>query len=184
MKSPEQQPRVVARTADVADADTATARFELMARMIVTLDGLWFRNALEVLGPEETLAMDIKVFKSQFRIATRAIRARFCTDGKGRRDKATVLEQMARIYGHDFEIVDEPQAVTMRLHRCAFLESLRAAGRTDHDCRKVCRALRPAWFAEIEPRTGGAGEVRLGLPDGSGTCDWTVSHPAEDGQDG
>jgi hypothetical protein len=68
----------------------------------------------------------------------------------------------------------------MRLHRCAFLDALRAAGRTDHDCRTVCRALRPAWFEEIEPRTGGAGEVRLGLPDGTGPCDWSVVQPPDE----
>ena len=125
-----------------------------MTRMIVTLDGLWFRNVLAAVGPEKALAMDIKVFQGQFRIATRVIRERFGLDGNSRRDKAVVLEQMARLYGHDFEIIDEPGAVTMRLHRCAFLDALRAAGRTDHDCRVVCRALRPAWFDEIEPRTG------------------------------
>lgn len=174
--NPDAQPRVVARTADAAPEDHA-ARFELMNRMIVTLDGLWFRNVLTALGPEATLALDIRVFQSQFRVATRAIRERFGTLVGTRRDKAVVLEQMARLYGHDFEVVDEPDAVTMRLHRCAFLEALRAAGRTDHDCRGVCRALRPAWFEAIEPRTGGAGEVHLGLPDGTGTCDWVVAQP-------
>lgn len=178
MNEPE-PPRVVARTGDASPAD-AVARAEVMARMMVTLDGLWFRNVIAALGAEATLAMDIRVFKSQFRIATRVIRERFGSDGRSRRDKALVLEQMARAYGHDFEIVDEPAAVTMRLHRCAFLDALRAAGRTDHDCRTVCRALRPAWFEEIEPRTGGAGEVRLGLPDGTGTCDWAVAHPPDD----
>lgn len=178
MSEAPRDPRVVARTGDACDADTA-ARFDVMTRMIVTLDGLWFRNALAALGAEATLAMDMRVFKSQFRIATRVIRERFGLDGNSRRDKAVVLEQMARMYGHDFEILDEPAAVTMRLHRCAFLEALRAAGRADHDCRMVCRALRPAWFEEIEPRTGGAGEVRLGLPDGSGTCDWSVTHPPD-----
>jgi hypothetical protein len=177
MNEPSDRPRVVARTDDPAGGDTA-ARLDVMASMLITLDGLWFRNVLAALGPEATLAMDIRVFRGQFRIATRLIRERFGTDGKSRRDKAVVLEQMARLYGHDFEIVDEPGAVTMRLHRCAFLDALRAAGRTDHDCRAVCRALRPAWFEEIEPRTGGAGEVRLGLPDGTGTCDWSVIHPA------
>ena len=179
MNEPSDRPRVVARTDDPEGADVK-ARFDVMARMLITLDGLWFRNVLAAVGPEKALAMDIKVFQGQFRIATRVIRERFGLDGKSRRDKAVVLEQMARLYGHDFEIVDEPGAVTMRLHRCAFLDALRAAGRTDHDCRVVCRALRPAWFEEIEPRTGGAGEVRLGLPDGTGTCDWSVVHPPDE----
>jgi hypothetical protein len=178
MSEPEGDSRVVARTADASDA---AARFDVMQRMIVTLDGLWFRNVLGVLGPAATLAMDIKVFQSQFKIATRTIRQRFGTEPGSRADKAVVLEQMSRLYGHDFEVLDAPAAVTMRLHRCAFLDALRAAGRTDHDCRVVCRALRPVWFEAIEPRTGGAGEVRLGLPDGTGTCDWIVVQPPDAG---
>jgi hypothetical protein len=165
---------VVARTADPSDA---AARFDIAQRMIVTLDGLWFRNVLQALGPEATLAMDIRVFQSQFKIATRTIRQRFPTEPGSRADKAVVFEQMARLYGHDFEVVVAPTAVTMRLHRCAFLNALRAAGRTDHDCRVVCRALQQPWFEAIEPRTGGAGEVRLGLPDATGTCDWVIVQP-------
>lgn len=159
--------------------DDVTRRTEVMTRMMVTLDGLWYRNVLAVAGPEATMAIDIKVFQSQFRIATRVIRERFGLDGHSRVDKAKVMEEMSRLYGHKFEILTGERTVTMRVHRCSFLEALRAAGRTDHDCRKVCRAIQPAWFGEMEPRTGGAGEVRLGLPDKSGPCDWCIDQPAE-----
>ena len=169
--------------ASEADDDT-TRRMDVMTRMIVTLDGLWYRNVLATSGPDAVMAIDIKVFQSQFRIATRVIRERFGLDGRSRVDKAKVMEEMSRLYGHEFEILDEGDRVTMRVHRCSFLEALRAAGRVDHDCRKVCQAIRPAWFAELEPRTGGAGEVRLGLPDGSGPCDWTVAQPEQDESSG
>ncbi|MFN3243621.1 MAG: DUF6125 family protein [Planctomycetota bacterium] len=152
-------------------------RREVAARMIVTLDGLWFRSVLEALGPEKTLAMDIQVFQRQFKIATRVIRERFGLDGESRADKARVFEEMARLYGHRFEVFDDGGSVTMRLHRCGFLQALRAAGVTDHDCRVVCRALQPAWFGEMEPRTNGKGELRLGLPDDSGPCDWSIEQP-------
>tara|TARA_R110002072_G_scaffold241027_11_gene399775 strand:+ start:56875 stop:57426 length:552 start_codon:yes stop_codon:yes gene_type:complete len=161
--------------------DDIARRMAVMTRMIVTLDGLWYRNVLAESGSEVALAMDIKVFQAQFRIATRVIRERFGLDGHSRVDKAKVMEEMSRLYGHKFEILEQPKSVTMRVHRCSFLEALRAAGSTDHDCREVCRAIRPAWFGEIEPRTKGAGEVQLGLPDQSGPCDWTIEQPDDDG---
>ena len=134
--------------------DDIARRMAVMTRMIVTLDGLWYRNVLAESGSEVALAMDIKVFQAQFRIATRVIRERFGLDGHSRVDKAKVMEEMSRLYGHKFEILD---------------------------CREVCRAIRPAWFGEIEPRTKGAGEVQLGLPDQSGPCDWTIEQPDDDG---
>lgn len=161
-------------------AEEMALRQSVMQQMMVTLDGLWYRNVLANSGPEAALAIDIKVFESQFKIATRVIRERFGLDGVSRIDKAKVMSEMSRLYGHKFEILDDERTVTMRVHRCSFLQALRAAGRTDHDCRKVCQAIRPVWFGEMEPRTGGAGEVHLGLPDGSGPCDWVIEHPADE----
>jgi hypothetical protein len=66
----------------------------------------------------------------------------------------------------------------MRLTQCSFLENLKRAGRAGtHDCRRLCSRLGPAWFAEIEPRTGGAGSVELTLPAGGDHCDFTVLAP-------
>ena len=66
----------------------------------------------------------------------------------------------------------------MRLHRCAFYENLKRAGKEKtHDCRILCRKLGPAWFAEMEPRTGGKGDVDLRLPAGGPFCDWSIVQP-------
>lgn len=151
-----------------------------MRQMLITLDGLWFMNLLDKLGAEETLAVDIRVFQSQFKIATRLYRQMAGLDGKSIDDKVEVFRAMAQLYGHDFEVLATDRTVTMRLHRCAFLENLRRAGReTTHDCRILCKRLAPAWFGEIEPRTGGDGHVDLELPTGGPHCDWTVVQPIE-----
>lgn len=154
---------------------------EFTSRMLVTLDGLWFTNAVEALGLEKGFELDVRVFVGQFKIATRTWRHSAGLDGKSREDKASVFQAMAHLYGHRFEILQEDDHVTMRLHECAFYENLKRAGRTDsHDCRMLCRKLAPEWFAEIEPRTGGKGDVDLQLPTGGPHCDWSVAHPKED----
>lgn len=166
---------VAAETGSTTDAP---ATLEVMQRMIVTLDGLWYANVLAALGQERALEMDVRVFSSQFRIATRVIRERFRLDLESANAKVVIFEQMARLYGHDFQILEGRTQVTMRLHRCAFLENLKKAGRSGtHDCRVLCRAIRQPWFQEIEKRTNGSGTVTLGLPEDEGPCDWTIDHP-------
>jgi len=153
---------------------------ELMRRMLVTLDGLWFVNALEALGPEKTMEMDIRVFTTQFRTATRRVREIMGHDGRSVDDKVAVFQAMAHLYGHRFEVLVDGDSVTMRLKQCAFYENLKKAGRLDeHDCRILCRAIARPWFEEIEPRTGGEGSVDLQLPTGGPHCDWTVRHPRD-----
>jgi hypothetical protein len=149
-----------------------------MRQMIVALDGLWFLNVLKESGEEKAFEMDVRVFISQFKKATRVWREMNGLDGRGTADKVSVFEAMARLYGHEFEVRAGPGRVTMRLTQCAFLENLKRAGRTpEHDCRRLCRKLGPAWFAEMEPRTGGAGSVDLTLPIGGDHCDFSVDDP-------
>lgn len=149
-----------------------------MRKMLVTLDGLWFMNALEEVGPERALAMDVKVMVGQFKLATRLWRKARGLDGRSVADKVSIFQAMAHLYGHRFQVLVEGDEVTMRLTECAFYENLKRAGRAGtHDCRQLCRRLGPAWFAEIEPRTGGEGRVDLQLPVGGTHCDWTVRQP-------
>jgi len=153
-----------------------TASF--MRQMLVALDGLWFMNVLKDFGEEKAFDIDVRVFVSQFKKATRLWREIAGLDGRSVADKKSVFEAMARLYGHEFEILAGEGSVTMRLTRCSFLENLKRAGRADtHDCRRLCSKLGPAWFAEIEPRTGGAGSVDLTLPAGGDHCDFTVLAP-------
>ena len=125
--------------------------------MIVALDGLWFLNVLKEIGDEKAFELDVRVFISQFKKATRVWREMNGLDGKSTADKVSVFQAMAHLYGHRFEVTSGEGRVTMRLTQCSFLENLKRAGRTpEHDCRRLCSKLGPAWFAEIEPRTGGA----------------------------
>ena len=67
-----------------ADTDTPVDWPQMAAfirQMLITLDGLWFMNILEKLGPEQTLDVDIRVFQSQFKIATRLVRKMQGLDG-------------------------------------------------------------------------------------------------------
>ena len=170
-----------------ADTDTPVDWPQMAAfirQMLITLDGLWFMNILEKLGPEQTLDVDICVFQSQFKIATRLVRKMQGLDGTSIDDKVQVFRAMAHLYGHRFDILEQEsdagKTVTMRLHQCAFYENLKKAGReSSHDCRILCRQLAPAWFGEIEPRTSGEGSVDLQLPKGGPHCDWTVVQPME-----
>jgi hypothetical protein len=149
-----------------------------MRQMIVALDGLWFLNVLKESGEEKAFELDIRVFISQFKKATRVWREMNGLDGKSVADKVSVFQAMARLYGHEFEVRAGDGRVTMRLTKCAFLENLKRAGRlAQHDCRRLCSKLGPAWFAEIEPRTGGAGSIDLTLPVGGDHCDFTVDAP-------
>lgn len=152
-----------------------------MRNMLVKLDGLWFLHVLQRLGAKEAMEMDIRVMAAQFKKATRLWRDLLGLDGESREDKAAVFQAMSSLYGHDFEVFSRGDRVTMRVKRCVFYENLKAAGRAgEHDCRELCRNLAPHWFAEIEPRTGGRGDVDLQLPVGGDHCDWTVEQPAED----
>jgi hypothetical protein len=149
-----------------------------MRQMLVALDGLWFLNVLKEMGEEKAFELDVRVMVSQFKKATRLWREMAGLDGKSVADKTSVFTAMAHLYGHKFEILTGDGAVTMRLKECAFYENLKRAGRVPgHDCRRLCEKLAPAWFAEIEPRTKGAGSVDLKLPVGGDHCDWTVAAP-------
>lgn len=149
-----------------------------MRQMLVALDGLWFMNVLKEIGDARALEMDVRVMVSQFKKATRLWREIAGLDGRSAADKESVFHAMAQLYGHRFQVLREGDRVTMRLTRCAFYENLKRAGRAgDHDCRRLCEKLAPAWFAEIEPRTGGAGSIDLTLPVGGTHCDWTVVQP-------
>jgi hypothetical protein len=151
---------------------------QFMRQMIVALDGLWFLNVLKEMGDEKAFELDVRVFVSHFKKATRAWREMNGLDGKSTADKVSVFQAMAHLFGHRFEVFSGEGRVTMRLTRCSFLENLKRAGRTpEHDCRRLCSKLGPAWFAEIEPRTGGAGSVDLTLPVGGDHCDFTVDAP-------
>ncbi len=181
---PDTSPRATAPSADASSADTSSVHWERQARfaaqMLVTLDGLWFANVLEALGPETTFKIDVRVFQAQFKLATRLWCKLEGRDGKSAEDKAAIFRALADLYGHRFEVIQEEDRVTLRLHQCAFLENLRRAGRDkDHDCRPLCRQLAPVWFQEMEPRTDGKGHVDLGLPVGGACCDWTVEQPIE-----
>lgn len=149
-----------------------------MRQMLVTLDGLWFMNVYKNYGPEKTLELDIDVMIGQFKLATRLWRQMLGLDGESRADKARIFQAMAHLYGHEFQVLDEPDSVTMRLTKCEFYENIKRAGRADsHDCRILCTKMAPKWFAEIEPRTGGEGEVDLQLPQGGTHCDWRCKQP-------
>ncbi|HEX9944965.1 MAG TPA: hypothetical protein VGG03_23395 [Thermoanaerobaculia bacterium] len=151
---------------------------EFMSRALIALDGLWFMSVLEELGPERTLQMDIEIIGRHLKIAARLWRQFGGLDGQSLEDKAGVFQSHAYLFGHRYEISTDGGAVTMRLHRCGIYENLKRAGRDkDHDCRELCRRVAPGWFAEIEPRTGGAGRIDLQLPAGGDHCDWTVYQP-------
>jgi hypothetical protein len=144
------------------------------------LDGLWFMNVLESLGPERTLAMDIKVFTAMFKLATRNWKQLAGCDGSRPADKASIFQALAHLYGHRFELAIEEGRVLMRIRRCAFYENLKRAGRAaTHDCRVLCRAISAPWYAEMDPRGGGAGGVDLQLPQGGDRCDWWVDQPRD-----
>jgi hypothetical protein len=171
-----------AREPEVRATTTGPVEWERMAafmrQMLVALDGLWFLNVLKEMGDEKAFELDVRVMVSQFKKATRLWREMNGLDGKSDEDKASVFEAMARLYGHKFEILVGGGKVTMRLRQCAFYENLKRAGRIpEHDCRRLCQKLAQPWFAEIEPRTNGAGSVELTLPVGGDRCDWTVSSP-------
>ncbi len=161
------------------DAAVDWAKIAAFSRqMIITLDGLWFMNILERLGEAQTMEVDIRVFISQFRIATRAWRKIAGLDGKSAADKMAVFQAMAHLYGHKFELFVKDGKVVMRIKQCAFFENLKRTGRAgSHDCRVLCKRLAPPWYEEIEPRTGGAGSVDLQLPVGGDHCDWSVDQP-------
>jgi hypothetical protein len=168
-------PAVRATTDDPVDWQR-TAVF--MRQMLVALDGLWFLNVLKESGEEKAFEMDVRVITAQFKKATRLWREMNGLDGKSVADKVSVLTAMAHLYGHEFEILEGGGHVTMRLKQCAFYENLKRAGRIpEHDCRRLCRKLAQPWFAEIEPRTNGAGSVDLTLPVGGDHCDWNVEAP-------
>lgn len=153
---------------------------ELQRRSIVALDGLWFMNVLEALGPERTLAMDIKVFVAMFKLATRNWKQLSGLDGRAPEDKAAIFQALAHLYGHRFELAVEKGRVLMRIRRCAFYENLKRAGRAAaHDCRILCRELWRPWYAEMDARKGGDGGVELLLPTGGDRCDWWVDQPID-----
>ncbi len=153
---------------------------ELQRRSIIALDGLWFMNVLETLGPERTLAMDIKVFVAMFKLATRNWKQLAGVDGSKPEDQAAIFQALAHLYGHKFELSIEQDRVLMRIRRCAFYENLKRAGRAaTHDCRTLCQAIATPWYAEMDARKGGAGGVELLLPTGGDRCDWWVDQPID-----
>jgi hypothetical protein len=153
---------------------------ELQRRSIVALDGLWFMNVLEALGPERTLAVDIKVFIAMFKLATRNWKQVAGIDGKAPADKASIFQALAHLYGHKFELTVEKDRVLMRIRQCAFYENLKRAGRAaTHDCRTLCHAIWKPWYAEMDSRKAGDGGVDLQLPVGGDHCDWWVAQPVE-----
>lgn len=154
--------------------------FRFMSQALIALDGLWFMNVLDELGPERTLELDIKIIGAHVKIAARLWRQVMGSDGESIEDKVGVFQSHAYLFGHDYEIFTDGESVTMRLHRCGIYENLKRAGRAgDHDCRLLCRAVKQGWFEVIEPRTGGAGEIDLQLPVGGPCCDWKVYQPRE-----
>lgn len=158
--------------------DDAAAREDLARRMFIALDGLWFMNVLDALGPQKTLEIDIRVFIGLFKVATRTVKARSGATEGSIDEKRRIMAAIGDVFGHRYVVEDLGDRVRMRLSRCTILENLRRAGRADvHDCRILCRALAPAWFAEMEPRTGGAGHVALTLPEGGAHCDWVIEQP-------
>jgi hypothetical protein len=158
--------------------DTGAPDADLARKMFIALDGLWFMNVLEALGPEKTLEIDIRVFIGLFKVATRTVKGRGLHASGSVAEKRAVMESIGDVFGHRYVVEDLGDRVRMRITRCTILENLRRAGRADvHDCRILCRALARPWFAELEPRTEGAGEVQLTLPVGGDRCDWVVSMP-------
>jgi hypothetical protein len=152
---------------------------EYMTQSMIALDGLWFMNVLKELGPEKTLEIDIKVITGQFKIAARLWRKLMQLDGTSLEDKQQIFDSLARLYGHNYQVLSDDKTVTMRLKRCTILENLKRTGRaSEHDCRKLCTKLAPEWFQEIEPRTKGEGWFDFQLPVGGAHCDWTVVHPS------
>lgn len=146
--------------------------------MLIALDGLWFMHALETLGPEKTLEIDIKVFVGLFKIATRRLKgeARFPSGSVA--EKRFVMSSIADVFGHRYVVDDLGDRVRLRLTECAIRTNLQRAGRDKiHDCRILCQALGRPWFTELEPRTGGSGSLELELPTGGDHCDWIVGQP-------
>jgi hypothetical protein len=153
---------------------------EFSKRAVVALDGLWFMNVAAALGQEKALEMDVRVITSFFKFCTRAYKKLFGVDGSTDEGKLALLRAMSDLVGHRSEFVVEGDRAVMRIRACAFFEAIRQAGRSDvHDCRVLCRALAGPWFSEIDPRSGGKGEVELLLPEGGDRCDWRVPRGVE-----
>ena len=104
-----------ARSGDPVDWRLLSA---FQRQMLVALDGLWFLNVLKAArARSKAFELDVRVFVSQFKKATRLWREMNGLDGKSVADKVSVFEAMARLYGHDFEVLagdgpgdDAPQA--------------------------------------------------------------------------
>jgi hypothetical protein len=62
-------------------------------------------NVLKDFGEDKAFEIDVRVFVSQFKKATRLWREIEGLDGRSVADKKSVFEAMARLYGHGFEIL-------------------------------------------------------------------------------
>ena len=72
--------------------DTGVPDADLARKMFIALDGLWFMNVLEALGPEKTLEIDIRVFIGLFKVATRTVKGRGLHASGSVAEKRAVME--------------------------------------------------------------------------------------------
>ena len=151
------------------DAETITG---FLRRSYHAVDGLWFMKAEEMLGFDQALELDRRVWAVMAKIQARKARELLGATGN-------TLEELARCFalkltaeGHVFTTDADAGGIHFRITRCPWMELLRKSDR-QHLAQKIssviCGTEGVTWCAEF------GGEYEFEIPSGpcpsSGPCE-------------
>jgi len=141
--------------------DEDKALVEYLRRSYTAVDGLWFMIVEEAYGFEQALALDEKIWQILPKIQARKAREVLGITGNSLADLAACFSLKLRADGHEFILQQRADSLEFTIHRCAWLELLRASGRehlAEQISGRICPTECRVWCEEF------GGEFEFEIP--------------------
>ncbi len=151
------------------DAETVA---DFLRRSCHAVDGLWFMKVEEVLGFDQALELDRRVWGVMAKIQARKARELLSATGNTPEELARCFALKLTAEGHTFTVDANAEGVRVHITRCPWMELLRKSDR-QHLAQKIssviCSTEGATWCAEF----GGGYEFEIpsGSCPASGPCE-------------